>query len=361
MRLPTMLEEHQNHQPVTRGPAAFRRLCAVMLVCAGIALGASAWVTLLGGATQQQLIAGLVFLVAGLVTLVISRGLLLDQALWWTIFHFTGFLATIGLSVLVVLANLNYFRALSEGPSGFDIMVVLASLLIIGLLLWGYQLLKHDPSARFLWELATVTLATVAVCVWITKAIWAIIEQQLVGYAGAGVSLIWVIVASVVMRKLREHPKPVATPSKSKKTTHFRKIRAPGFFSSPFHEQFARGHFCEIFGLTCSSDTPCPLATKVAAKYQMLRMQYEHSTPILSVLEKTYVILVTPRMRELCTLAHEIMQAKAKAMGQKRFEEHELELWLTLWNRLQESEFGGEPKRVRDEKDRLIDEFINEV
>ncbi len=122
-------------------------------------------------------------------------------------------------------------------------------------------------------------------------------------------------------------------------------------FPTRYHELLARGRLCEIFELSCTQ--ACPLATKVAAQYQQLRLKHADSPPTLEALEKAYSMLVTPRSRELCGLAHEIMEAQRKQLGERMYRSVEMLLWTKLWNRLQSNEFKGDPQKVRMEKQRL--------
>ncbi len=127
------------------------------------------------------------------------------------------------------------------------------------------------------------------------------------------------------------------------------------YYTNSFQEHWAKGRFCELFELPCTGT--CPLATAVAARYQQLRMTYEHNPEGLAILEKAYGMLVTPRTRALCSVAHEIMRAKAKELGEKKFAIQEAYLWREIWSDLNDEEVKGDPERAQRAKLKLIKEL----
>jgi hypothetical protein len=243
---------------------------------------------------------------------------------------------------------------------------------------WRTHQTGADPTRSWIWiGLALVVWATLQVYSSALRVVWQGITIPLglgalvwwgLLWGGASSPRYWVgIVASVVwtfgtlwwLRPRAGEASPTHSVSAAAPSTRAR-LRPrpptpPAHYPTKYHEWWAKGHFCQMFGMACTNS--CPLPTKVAVRYQQLRLQFQDSPEILDILERAYGLLITPRLRDMCSVAHEIMWEKAKELGPKEFALRESQLWAAAWQRLNESELKTDHRRAPEVKRRILKEL----
>ena len=342
-RLVMAADTSQHLSPVS-GLFWVRRLCPYFVFCLGIFLGAGGVMLLYAPAENAAQPGGLGVLGVALLLFWLANGLLERTALAWTLLHYGGatLVGGVGLALLRLSGPDIWLRLLGlhvELP-GEEIFWFFAGL---GLLGWATGLLLNRGTAYLLWHAATLPLALITAHWWL--ALPAGTPAASLSVAGwvllTGLGLVQLVRQSARRAAHRAAPaKPAAAPLSRKYPTRF-------------HELLARGRFCELFEVPCGGAS-CPLAITAASKYQQARQKYRLYPEMLEPFEKAYAMLVTPQYRDICRLAHEIMQMKEKQVGKKRYTEIEIQLWESLWRRLQEGEYRRHPPKDLPEKQRLL-------
>jgi hypothetical protein len=219
----------------------------------------------------------------------------------------------------------------------------------LALIIWCIGLLANSGGACFLWQVGILPIAFFSFWGWKHLAVSTLAMDHSFLVV---LSTFYFAVSMGVLLLLSRHAYRRDHPVEK---TARKSWQPPRSFPSKYHELLERGRLCELFEVPCAQ--PCPLPTAIVAKYQKRRIQYRLYPEILEPFEKAYAILVTPQKRELCKVAHEILQAKEKQLGPKRYQEMEVYLWRTLWERLQDGEYKGDPQKALQDKNRLLKEI----
>lgn len=280
----------------------------------------------------------------------LSFGLLERNERSWKVYQAAGSALTgaLGLGIAIMTGS-DFLRWLMiKQPFSFETGTPLFTT-GLALIVWCVALLVNNGGACFLWQLAILPISLYTFWWWKDQVaaalhadqLYLVVFSALYFTASMGVLL---LMSQLVYRRTR--------PREKKQLQGFQLART---FPSKYHELFARGRFCELFEVTCADS--CPLATAIVAKYQKRRVQYRLYPDILEPFEKAYAILVTPQKRELCKMAHEIMRLKEKQLGPNRYADAEVYLWNTLWDRLQDGEYMGDPQKALRDKNQLLKEI----
>jgi hypothetical protein len=240
----------------------------------------------------------------------------------------------------------------NQGGDAVRLTLVLAAAVVVFGVLMGTLLSLPIKAVHTAWVVVIALLTLGAVAGWGWMVYRDITAHHRFLYAP--LSLLALVPVLLVRRAATAWHKRDVTLNPPPKARRPRPKEEP-YFANPFQEYWAKGRFCELFELPCTGT--CPLATAVAARYQQLRMTHEHHPEQLAILEKAYGMLVTPRTRALCSVAHEIMRAKAKEFGEKKFTLLEAYLWQEVWTDLNDEDVKGDPERAQKAKVRLIKEL----
>jgi len=337
-----------------------RRVCPYCVFAIGIFLGAGgiALFTTLPATPGQ--FSGYWLLGLALLTCCVAYTLVERDERAWLLLQFVGAACVggMGFALLRLTALDIWLRLLGVNllMPGNEILWFLTGL---ALLAWCVALLKSNGAACLLWQLATLPLAIIAFCWWHGLATIHLAQQEppvlgmTVWFVLTGIGLLAVLHHE---RKLASHPRPRSVSPATRKPLP---DEMPTKFPTRYHELLARGRFCEIFKVPCS--TPCPLPMTVAAKYQRRRLKYRYYPEVLEAFEKAYAVLITPQTRDICRVAHDMMEMKEKQLGMKRFQEIEIILWGRLWKRLQDRELRANPPRDLQDKQRLLKELSQDL
>jgi len=323
-------------------------ICAYSNTYIGIVFTAIACILLCRSGSNEDLFLGIMWLVAAILVLWLAWGLLEGNEQSWKLFQGAGAVLTGGTGIVLgIYGAQDASRWSPESGLGQILLWLLGGVVLF---IWAIGQLSTRQIFKSLWQVAAAPLGIAATWYGVQTYFHpALTNHQILAFIAA---LLAVIVCTMVFRLFVRPDYHVILASIMAMDD---KIEIPRHFPTKAHELLARGHFCELFELPCT--TPCPLTTKVAAQYQTLKLKYQDSPQVLETLEKAYAVLITPRSRELCSLAHEIMDGKKKTLGKRRFETVEIILWAKLWGRMHGKEFKGDPQRIKSEKQRLMKEF----
>jgi|GEM_PF-2219581 len=330
-----------------------RRLFPYLVFFLGAVVGSSGVIRVFNTAGPRQA-RELAWLGISLLLYWLAIGLLQRNERSWKIYQGVGAVLTgsLGLALVIITVREIVLWITFKNPNNVEMSI---SWFISGaaLIVWGFTLLMNNGGACLLWQIAVLPIALYSFWWWKDEVRFAFAGDKVVLVVlsalyfavsmGAMLLISYLINAGV-------KPKPKEELSGARKSW-----QSPRSFPSKYHELLARGRLCELFELPC--EDPCPLATKVVTRYQKRRIQYRLYPDILEPFEKAYAILVTPQKRELCRIAHEILQAKERQLGAKRYQEQEIYLWSKLWSRLQDGEYMGDPRKALRDKNRLLREI----
>jgi hypothetical protein len=328
-----------------------RRIFPYLVFFLGAVLGASAVIRVFSAVDQQQQMREMAWLGISLLLYWLAFGLLERNERSWKIYQMIGAVLTGALGLALVIITTRdiilwlTFKNLYAVEMSISWFISGAALMV-----WGFTLVTNNGGACLLWQIAVLPIALYSFWWWKDQVQYAITEEKIV------LVVLSALYFAVSMGALLLISYIVHQRAKPKEDPKARKAwQSPRSFPSKYHELLARGRLCELFELPC--EDPCPLATKIVTKYQKRRIQYRLYPEILEPFEKAYAILVTPQKRELCRVAHEILRTKEKQLGARRYQEQEIYLWKTLWNRLQDGEYMGDPQKALRDKNRLLREI----
>ena len=341
----------------TRTPILFillwaRRFFPYMVFFAGAVLGSSAVIRILRANVQQEQLHELAWLGVSLLLYWLAFGLLERNERSWKIYQGVGAVLTGALGIsLVIIYSPEFIRWLTFNSAHvIDEKSIPFFTTGLALIVWSFSLLANNGGACFLWQIAVLPIALYSFWWWKEQVKYAFEREQ------THLIVLSALYFAVSMGALLLMAQLVYLRSRSKDKSNARKTwQNPRSFPSKYHELLARGRLCELFEAPC--ENPCPLPTSIVSKYQKRRIQYRLYPDILEPFEKAYAILVTPQKRELCKVANEILLAKEKQLGAKRYQEVEVYLWRTLWDRLQDGEYLGDPRKAIRDKNRLLKEI----
>jgi len=324
-----------------------RSICAYATMVNGIVLCAITFLILFPSKANVNANAFIWLFLAALI-LWVAWGLVEGNPVSWKIFQAVG-AVSLGASGIVCffygIQDFGRWLPVASGP----VMAGMLLWLLGGVILtcWAIAQIAEQPLAELAWLAASLPCG-LALVVLLTRFIsYALSSGQTFALIASAISIIVCLAAFRIIVRPKYHIILASLLETDEKLGGGGKR-----FPTHFHELLARGRLCEVFELPCGES--CPLATKVAIQYQQLRLKNQDSPHALEALEKAYSILVTPRARELCGLAHEIMQAHRKRLGERVFKSLEMLLWTKLWNRLQSNEFKGDPQKVKMDMSQLI-------
>lgn len=332
-----------------------RRIFPYLVFFVGAVLGSAAIIRLFADGGDP--LRGMAWLVVSLLLYWLAFGLLEGNERAWKIYQAVGAALTGGLGIaLIVINSRDIFLWLTfKNPATAELSIPWF-ISGVALAIWSATLVANNGGARLLWQIAVVPIAMYSFWWWKTQLVWRdLATNDLVMQKPVLVilSALYFAASMTVMLLLSSLANKRAKPKEEAKAR--KAWQGPRSFPSKYHELLARGRLCELFELPC--DDPCPLATQVVSKYQKRRIQYRLYPEILEPFEKAYAILVTPHQRELCRVAHEILRAKEKQIGPRRYQEMEIYLWKRLWDRLHDSEYMGDPQKALRDKNRLLKEL----
>lgn len=322
---------------VVSRPGWTQRLSQFAIACQALVLGSIAIIQLFNADGRRELLIGGVYLLIACYLLWLGAGLLRHAPRAWSLNLATGTIAIGATGLDFAVLGWPY---LSEWVRLGDYLPTVALFLPIGallLLLWLPFLLANNDGAQQLWYLAGIPVALLLFRIW-RDTIW----DASGNYLALALGILWFFPAAYALHALQRTYTDEAAKAKAKRASI---PQAPQFFPTRYHEAAAKGRYCELFGITCSGD--CPLPIRVAQEYQRLRNQFADSPDLLKLFEDGYRVLITPRLRSLCGVAHEIMRIKAKELGPKRFAQAEAYLWGKLWERLQNGEIKGDAQKAQ--------------
>jgi len=333
-----------------------RRVFPYTVFFVGAVLGSVAMIRLFHAGNTQPLreLAGLV---VSLLLYWLAFGLLERNERSWKIYQGVGAVLTgaLGLSLTFITMRDFILWLTFKNPTTVE-MSIPWFISGVALIVWGFALVANNNGARLLWQMAVLPMALYCFWWWKTQVWWRdpltndlVSEKSGLVVLSALYFAVSMGVLLLVSYLINKRSKPIID-EKSRQAW-----QSPRSFPSKYHELLARGRLCELFELNCQD--PCPLATAVVAKYQKRRIQYRLYPEILEPFEKAYAILVTPQKRELCKVAHEILQTKERQLGAKRYQELETYMWKILWDRLQDGEYMGDPQKALRDKNRLLREI----
>jgi len=326
-----------------------RRIFPYVVFFVGAVLGAAATIRVF--TASEAPMREVAWLLVSLLLYWLAVGLLERNERSWKIYQAAGAVLTGGLGIaLIIITSKDIYLWITFKDaitSGMSIPWFISG---IALLIWSVMLVANKGGACMLWQIAVLPIALYSFWWWKTQVVGVLGTQPGLVVVSALYFAASMGVLLLISFLINKHAKPKEDP-KSRKASW----QGPRSFPSKYHELLARGRLCELFELPC--EDPCPLATQVVSKYQKRRIQYRLYPDILEPFEKAYAILVTPQKRELCRVAHEILRAKEKQLGSKRYQDQEIYLWKTLWDRLQDGEYMGDPQKVLRDKNRLLKEI----
>lgn len=325
-----------------------RRIFPYVVYFVGAVLGSAATIRIF--TTHEEPMREVVWLLVSLLLYWLAFGLLERNERSWKIYQAVGAVLTGGLGIaLVIITTRDIILWLTFKNAAAAEVSIPWFISGVALVIWSVMLVANKGGACMLWQIAVLPIALYSFWWWKTQVVGAlgtqpglIVVSALYFAASMGVLL---LMSSLINKRIK--PKEDLKSRKS--------WQGPRSFPSKYHELLARGRLCELFELPC--EDPCPLATQVVSKYQKRRIQYRLYPEILDPFEKAYAILVTPQKRELCRVAHEILRAKEKQLGAKRYQDQEIYLWKSLWDRLQDGEYMGDPQKALRDKNRLLKEI----
>ncbi|MHB0936211.1 MAG: hypothetical protein ACYDCO_13825 [Armatimonadota bacterium] len=325
-----------------------RRIFPYVVYFVGAVLGSAATIRIF--TTGDDPMREVAWLLVSLLLYWLAFGLLERNERSWKIYQAAGSVLTGGLGIaLVIITSKDIYLWITFKDAIMADTSIPWFISGVALIIWSLMLVANKGGACMLWQIAVLPIALYSFWWWKTQ-IAEVVKTQ----PGLVVlSALYFAVSMGVLLLLSYLVNRRATPKEDPKAR--KAWQGPRSFPSKYHELLARGRLCELFELPC--DDPCPLATQVVSKYQKRRIQYRLYPEILDPFEKAYAILVTPHKRELCRVAHEILRAKEKQIGAKRYQDQEIYLWKTLWDRLQDGEYMGDPQKALRDKNRLLKEI----
>lgn len=340
-----------------RNPAAtllrgVRRLFPYLVFFVGAVIGSAALLRLLRTEPQYQS-HELPWLGVSLLLFWLAVGLLQQNPRSWKLYHGAGAVLTGGMGLACLLAlrdDVPHWINTTNASMDHGLPWIVTG---VALLVWSVALLANDAGTNLLWQCMAAPAAVTAFWWWQQEANQA--SRQHLGHLVV-FSAVYFAAAMVVLVIIAHHGDIDSEPIGESLPGGRKSWQMPRTFPSSYHELLARGRFCELFEVPCNG-TRCPLPTAIVMKYQKRRLQYRQYPEILEPFEKAYAVLVTPQLRELCKVAHEILQAKEKQVGPARYQEMELYLWQTLWDRLQSPEYRGDAQKALQDKARLLKEI----
>ncbi|MHB9026515.1 MAG: hypothetical protein ACYC7E_20460 [Armatimonadota bacterium] len=331
----------------------FRRFCAFVTALIGMLACAGSLMPLFDRELTSGRLSGLGYLLGALLLIWVGARLSIRKASQTRIMQILG---VIGFGLVAGVLTARALPMLLMQTGLINNAEVSTAVLAAGggvlFLLLLIVLITSNETALAIWFFAAFVTVLLQMIEFIITAQNLVMGGQPFLVIAAALTILPTGIALYLLRKLPTRTKVVAPKAKTTRTSA---PPIPQYFPTVQHELLARGRFCELFGVPCSA--PCPLPTQVATKYQQLRLEHERSPQILEALEKAYVILITPRQRALCNVAHDIMRIKAKELGPKRFGESEIEMWTYLWARLQDTELKGDAQRAAEAKLRIVKEL----
>ena len=337
-----------------------RRLCPYSVFASGAFLGAGGIILCLTPPSSPTKPIGYWMLGLALLILLVAYNLVERDARAWLLLQFVGVASVggCGLALMRLTALDIWLRLLGIDlhMPALEVLWFLAGLALIG---WAVALLVDLGIACLLWQAATLPVAIAVCCWWRSLAAVHLAQQE---YPVFGMT-IWFVLTGIGLLALLRHERHLiqqaATQPASFSLPKQQPVETPVKYPTRYHELLARGRFCELFKVPCS--TPCPLPVTVAAKYQRRRLKYRYYPEVLEAYEKAYAVLITPQSREICRIAHDMMEMKEKQVGMKRFQEIEIVLWGRLWQRLQDSGMRGHAPKDALEKQRLLKEISQDL
>jgi len=332
-----------------------RRIFPYMVFFVGAVLGSAAIIRMFTAGEAPM--RGVAWLLVSLLLYWLAFGLLERNERSWKVYQAAGAVLTGGLGIaLVIITSRDILLWLTfKNPAAAELSIPWF-ISGVALVIWSMMLVANKGGACMLWQVAVLPIALYSFWWWKTQIVWRDLSTNDLVVQKPSLVILSALYFAASMGVLLLLSSLVNTRAKPKEDAKARKTwQGPRSFPSKYHELLARGRLCELFELPC--DDPCPLATQVVSKYQKRRIQYRLYPEILDPFEKAYAILVTPHKRELCRVAHEILRAKEKQIGAKRYQDQEVYLWKTLWDRLQDGEYMGDPQRALRDKNRLLKEI----
>jgi len=356
-RQPDTTMDESPRNPLLKLMLRARRIFPYVVFFVGAVLGSCAMIRIFRTGDHQQQLHELAWLGISLLLYWLAFGLLERNERSWKIYQMAGAALTGALGIAIVIVTVGDFIHWLTPSNPYAAEMTLPWFITgAASIVWSFTLIANNGGACLLWQIAVLPIALYSFWWWKTQVWWwdpqkndivvektaLVVLSALYFAASMGVLL---LISHVV--NLRARPKEDPKARKA--------WQGPRAFPSKYHELLARGRLCELFEVPC--EDPCPLATSIVTKYQKRRIQYRLYPDILEPFEKAYAILVTPQKRELCKVAHEILRAKEKQIGSKRYQEQEIYLWKTLWNRLRDGEYMGDPRKAIRDKNRLLKEI----
>lgn len=340
------MNHESQHNQLSQSINWMRTISAYATTVNGVVFCAIAFFILFSGKVSES-ITGFIWIFLALLILWIAWGLIEGNSVSWKIFQAVGAMLIGATGIVLVLYGVQDYSRWSPVANG-SIMFSILLWLFGGVVLfcWATAQVAELPIAEMAWLATSIPFGVILIGVLIHNTISALAKGQQLALIASVIP----IVACLVAFRILVRPQYHTLIDSLVETDEL--LQGGKRFPTHFHELLARGRLCEVFELPCTE--ACPLATKVARQYQQLRQKHQDSPQALEALEKAYSILITPRSRELCGLAHEVMDAQHKQLGDKVFKSVEMLLWTKLWNRLQSNEFKGDPEKVKKEKLRLI-------
>jgi hypothetical protein len=333
----------------------YRRFCAFVAALIGMLACAGSLMLIFDRVWTSERLPGLGYFAGGLLLIVVGGRLSRRRA------HLPWYLQLLGVigfgSVTLALATHALIVLLTQTGLAGNMVVTPVALVIGGVifLLLTSLLVTDHAVVIVLWFFAALLTVLLEIIELATSAQGVLASQQPGLVFAACLSLIPTGIGLFLVRGYTPAARVAKKSKVAAKTTKTSAPPVPQYFPTVQHELLARGRFCELFGVPCTD--PCPLSTMVATKYQQLRLEHERAPQVLEALEKAYIILITPRQRALCNIAHSIMRIKAKELGPQRFSESEIELWTRLWARLQDTEIKGDPQRATEMRNVVLKEL----
>ncbi len=339
--------------PLSSGLLWARRLFPYFVFLIGTLVGAGALMRLLAGDVRTRVIYGAI-LVGALLLFWLVQGLLERNTRSWRLYQNIGAALTGSVGFLLILMSATdvlFWLFVNTDPNAMQPLGWFSAGIV--LLIWAISLIWNNGTGCLLWQIALLPIGSLTLWWWRLQSATALqqvrpeqVFQLLLPVTGWFCGCI--VLVLFMSRRAARRTQPLPTSARQAPIT-------TRTFPTRYHELLARGRLCELFEQPCAQ--PCPLSTSIVVKYQKRRIQYQLYPEILEPFEKAYAMLVTPQSRELCKIAHEILQAKAKQLGAARYHDVEVYLWSTLWERLHDQEYRGDPHKVMRDKQQLIKEL----
>lgn len=327
-------------------------LFPVLVIGGGLALAASALILLFSTTETHNTNFGMRCLLLAVVLIWLGPGLSVNnyRAQLWYLRLSLAFLCAMAVNAVYAgFPDVTLFFA-THGTFGPYLMLgwTLGLVAPLGL---AVLLLYRIPAVLYGWHLLFSAICGILILTW---GWLAVMQMQTQNYLLPVLTVLVLPSGVLTTRWLAQwhrqdsirHPGPKPRRPMPRVAPSFRNLH---------QELWAKGRFCELFELPCSGS--CPLATSVASKYQQLRLQYQQDREMLDILEKAYGMLVTPRQRALCNIAHDIMRVKAAEWGGRKFAIREAYLWQEVWAALNSGDIKGDPDRALKAKAGLINEL----